>query len=242
VALWYNHTYGDWRARLAFRFADKVFHTSPYAFSAGMDKSERMPAGIDTDRFKPLHDVARTPHSILYVGRIAPVKRVHILFDAFDILKKNMIKDATLMLAGTPRRKDANYLGDLKLRAEGYGKDVTFLGGVANRAMAPIYNAATVTVNLTPKGNYDKTVLESMSCETIVALSSEAFADAVPSEFTFKEGDAASLAERLAHILRMSDADKVSHEAAMRRYVIENHDLGVLARRLATSMSSLIRK
>lgn len=241
VALWYNHTYGNWRARLAFRLADRIFYTSPYALPAhtvSRSRAERMPAGIDTERFKALPAIMREPYSILYVGRIAPLKRIDVLIDAFGRVKETL-PGATLSIVGSPGQNDYAYLAGLKKQAERCGGAVRFRGSIPNRDMPRIYAAAAVTVNLTPKGNYDKTVLESMACETPVVLSSEAFAGAVPPEYMFREGSADDLAWHLVDALRASDTDSASLRSALRRYVVETHDLDMLAGRLKKSMESL---
>lgn len=66
VSLWYNHTVGSFWLRIAKFLVKRVFHTSPYAFPARYKNAERMPAGIDTELFKPRPEVKKISKSIYY--------------------------------------------------------------------------------------------------------------------------------------------------------------------------------
>ena len=53
--------------------------------------------GVDVERFRPVD--ARPPRTILFTGRIAPDKGVHVLCDAFRLVRQR-VPDATLELVG----------------------------------------------------------------------------------------------------------------------------------------------
>ena len=91
IFLWYNHPLGGLRARLAICLSDLVFHTSSLAFAAHYKKARKMPVGIDTDLFHRLPAISKKPNSILYIGRISPIKKLEVLLDAAKILSaKNL--------------------------------------------------------------------------------------------------------------------------------------------------------
>ncbi len=233
VALWYNHTYGTWRAKLAFRIANIVFHTSAFAFSANTKKSVRMPAGIDTEIFKPIPEIPAVKNSLLYLGRISSVKNVDILVEAVQKITKNNVS-THLDIYGSPDKKDEGYITKLKEMASSeLGKHIVeFKGSVPNYQIAPIYNAHEIFINLTPRGNYDKTILEAMACERLVLVSSEAFKESLLPQFIFKERDSDDLAQKLQATFLLTGEQKSKYAKDMREYVIKTHSLQLLAEKL----------
>ena len=79
IVMWRNHAKGSWKTRIAVFLSDRVFCTSPQSFTAQFKKTKIMPVGIDTDFFKPDPLIYKKKNSILFLGRIAPVKNVDIL-------------------------------------------------------------------------------------------------------------------------------------------------------------------
>src|SRR3989344_8238781 len=79
ITLWRNHHVGDFFTDLAARFCHRVFCTSKYSYTAKYSQTVLMPVGIDTEQFKPDPKVKRIPNSILFLGRLAPVKKPDLL-------------------------------------------------------------------------------------------------------------------------------------------------------------------
>jgi len=233
IVLWYNHTYGTWRADIAMTLAHIVCHTSPYAFTAGTPKSVRMPAGIDTKVFRPDRSADRIPGSILYLGRIAPVKGVHTLVEAAKLLSSGGI-DFSLDIYGGALPKDAEYLKSLEKNVVqgALEEKVFFRGAIANREAPKVFCTHEIFVNLTPAGNYDKTVLEAMACGGISVVSSKAFADILTPEFRFEEGSADDLARALERNLARSGEEQKQIGETFSKYVHDTHDLQLLAKKI----------
>lgn len=238
VVLWYNHTHGNILTRVAIILADTVCHTSPFAFTAETKKSQQMPAGIDTGLFRSYEGSIREPRSIMYLGRIAPLKRVDVLLEAAKILDEQKI-DFVLDIYGDAAADDFEYMKRLKEFSMSLQKKnkLFFRGAVPNSAAPKVFNTHLVSVNLTPKGNYDKTVLESMACETLPLVSSPAFADIIPLELRFKENDPVDLAKKITFVFSLPDASLTQHRNRCRREVENNHALVLLAFKLTTIFS-----
>ncbi len=233
VVLWYNHTIGTIYTSTAMKLASAVCHTSPYAYTAGSPKSVRMPAGIDTTVFKKA--VAETKaDGVVYIGRLAPLKKVDVLIAAVGALALRNIP-CSLDIYGAGAGKDASYEASLRQAAAVIGRKdiVTFHGAVPHDKTPMLYASHRAAVNLTPRGNYDKTVLEAMACEALPLVSSGAFADIIPPEFYFTEGDASSLADRLQFAFSMPTDVRISYGKRFRESVVERHDITILAARLA---------
>ncbi|MDQ3076550.1 MAG: glycosyltransferase family 4 protein [bacterium] len=229
TAFWFNHTFGNWKDRVAFHIADPIFHTSPFAFSAHTKKSVRMPAGINTDLFKPYQDIKADENSLVYVGRLSRVKNVDTLIEAALLLDKEGVL-FTLDLYGSFDAKDPEYALQIKTISQPLidTNKVRFLGSLPNEKMSEIYNTHQILINLTPRGNYDKTVLEAMSCEKLVVVSSPAFADLLPQTVFFKEKNSIDLAQTLRTMFLLSEGEKEKLGRGFREKITERHSLQTL--------------
>jgi len=223
VGLWYNHTVGSFALRVSAPFVDMHMHTSPYAYPSRYSDAVKMPAGINTDVFKDLDDVSKKPNSIYFQGRVALAKRVHILLEAFDILRKEG-KSVSLTIVGP---EEEGYVKPLKEKYKKYVEENTlsFMGPVPHAQTPVFFNEHSVSVNLTDDGNYDKTVLESLACGTPVIVSSKAFKDIVPSKWTLDKIDSSDLSEKIKLVLEEKDVVKES--------IKEKHSIAVWAEELS---------
>lgn len=235
VALWYNHTAGTFWTKIAMRLATVVFHTSPYAFTAGSSKSIRMPAGIDTKLFMPVAEIARAPHSILYLGRIAPIKGVHTLIEAALLLRARNA-DFSLTICGDALPRDFAYEQKMHILAKpliAAGK-CRFLLAITNVSAPRLFSEHELFVNLTPAGNYDKTVLEAAACECLPVVSSPAFRDAFPSTLFFKERDPESLADAIERVCALPKEEHMPLTRRLRKYVVSTHDISLLVQKISS--------
>jgi len=238
IFFWHNHPMGDWLARLAIFFADKVFYTSPFAFAARYKKSFKMPVGIDTERFRNLQSLRSVEqshkNSILYLGRISPIKHIETLIDAASILDERGI-DFKITVAGDPgRESDKGYADSLRKSTKSLVKKgkILFVGAVPNDQAAQLYNSHAISVNLTPTGSFDKTIIEAMACESLVVASNKAVSDILPTSLQFQEGNPVDLARALETALKFGEEDRKKIGAGFRKYVLENHDLNLLVKKL----------
>ncbi len=163
VFMWRNHPNGNLLTRVAVMFADKVFCTSPKSFTAKFKKTQLMPVGIDTDFFNPDSAVYRTPNSVLFLGRISPIKKVLEFVEWFNTLDNNFL--ATIV--GEPLHQDAGYYEEVKRRAN---NRIMFQGAVNQNGALKLYQSHEVYVNKTPDGSFDKTIMEAAACETKVLV------------------------------------------------------------------------
>jgi glycosyltransferase involved in cell wall biosynthesis len=161
IWLWRNHAKGGLVTRSAVWLSDRVFCTSPDSYTAKFKKTELMPVGIDTDFFFPDPAVPREPQSILFLGRIAPVKRV---LEFVDWLKGQDFKLATI--AGGTRPEDRGYEEEVRRKIEGYGLEhkIRWVGPVGREEARRLYRTHEVYVNFTPPGSFDKTIFEAAAC------------------------------------------------------------------------------
>lgn len=222
ICLWYNHKQGGWLATWAIWLADKVFYTSPFSFAARFSKAKKMPAGIDTRQFKRREGAPREKNSLLYLGRIAPIKNIDTLIDAAKILDE---QGADFFLKIIGDADDQDYLRELKAQAKELrekGK-IKFLPGVPHNQTPPLYNQSEVFINLTNSGSLDKTTLEAMACQALVLTSNRSYVDVLPLELLFEERSASDLAEKIKNIFNRGDKEELRHN--LNAWVDKNHSL-----------------
>lgn len=234
VSMWRNHHAGNLLTDLAAAFCGSVFCTSRYSYTAKYKKTVLMPVGIDTSWFYPSDDAKREPGSILFLGRIAPVKRPDLLISALGDLARAG-KEFTATFIGDPLPKDREYAESLRVaaREEGIAERVVFKGGIPNDRTREAYRAHDVFVNLSSSGMYDKTIFEAMACGSLVLASNENLRGFVDDMFIFKEGDRKELGEKLARLLALPKDVREKMAADLGSVVREEHSLERLARKVS---------
>lgn len=157
VYLWRNHAKGNFFTSLAASLSEKVFYTSSASYAARFKNAVRMPVGVDTTFFSPDPSVERKPHSVLFLGRISPVKKVLEFVEWFDTLGP----EYTATVAGEALPKDKEYESLVKSRASAR---IAFIGAVTQEEARRLYQSHELYVNLTPPGSFDKTIVEAAAC------------------------------------------------------------------------------
>ncbi len=228
VAFWYNHPHAGVRFSIAAYLSNVILFTSIYAASAKLTHARQMPAGIDTDVFKP-RSIPHNRQSIYVQGRIMPSKRVHIALEALRLLRRTV--SAELALVGP---EDSVYGRDLRTRfADIIDSGAVVFAGPKNNAETPmLYAAAGVSVNLAAAGHFDKSVLESMACGTPVILSSPAFTGLIPTEWIVRENDSPALAVALLRLMTLPEEEYHMLGEELRAHVIAKHSLAKLGEQL----------
>lgn len=223
VSLWYNHTVGSMWLNIAQLFTHAVFHTSPFAYTARYKNAKRMPAGIDTDVFKPQPHVLKIPKSLYFQGRITASKNIHLLFEAFAKLHKAGKADLFTLVGP----EDEPYTKPLRATYKNLIDSgvIVFKGPVPNNKTPELFAAYTVSVNLTAAGNYDKTVLESFACGTPCVVASDAFSGVVPERYIIRTK---TLEDTLANSLEGGDT------LDTQKAIQEKESLTILAKILPT--------
>jgi glycosyltransferase involved in cell wall biosynthesis len=168
VYLWRNHPNGNMLTTLASLLVTKTLSTSTDSYTARYDKNIVMPAGIDTQLFRPVSGVLRNKNSVCMIGRIAPIKNIDICLQAVKLLIDSGTQ-VSLTIVGSPLKKDTHYYNSLKMyvvnnKLESY---VRFVDAVPPHKLPEIYSAHEICLNLTPTGSFDKTIVESASCGAV---------------------------------------------------------------------------
>ncbi len=228
--LWRNHKQGNFFTQVSVWLSHKVFCTAPESYTARFKKTSLMPVGIDTDVFRRRLDIQKMPRSILFLGRISPVKRVERFIEVLSEMKEQG-QSFRALIVGDSAPLDREYGGGIKRLAARVGGEVSFRRGVRNEDVADIYNAHELYVNLTPSGSMDKTIFEAMSCETLVLAANQALRGSIDDRLILGEKES-QISQRIDAILSLPEEEKESLTSSLRAFVVQTHSLERLARNL----------
>ena len=237
IGLWRNHPSGNIFTRIASMLAHKIFCTTSYSYTARFNETELMPVGVDTNFFKPDPSTKKNPNSILFLGRIAPVKRVDLFIEILKELQNTGVK-FSVTVAGASLPKDQEYEKTVRNKVKKYNlsDSVKFVGAVTQKEALNLYREHEVYVNLTPRGSMDKTIFEAMSVGTLVLVGNLGLKEMVDDRFILLDDELKVAAQALESILKMSDAQKDLFQKAMINKVIEMHSLTALVNRFMEIM------
>jgi glycosyltransferase involved in cell wall biosynthesis len=237
--MWRNHSYGNLFTRISVLLSDKVLCTSKFAFVAKYKKTILMPVGIDTNKFIKFESskVHKVKNSILFLGRMNPIKKPDLLIEALLILgKKGVAFRADFYGDSLP--KDQDYYNSLKNRVAemGLNKQINFYKSVPNYETPKIYNAYEIFVNLTPSGSFDKTILEAAACGCLLVITNKSLSGDIDERMIMKSEDVKDIAEGIDFWLNVSNEEKVKISEKLQKYVLEKHRLGFLVEKLVSIM------
>lgn len=241
IALWYNHSFGDFMAKISVFLSNNVFYTSPQAFTSKYKKSKQMSAGIDTNFFIKNKKIEKKKNTLLFLGRISPIKKLDLLIDSVILINKPS-GNFKLNIFGEPINQiDYSYTNNLKTKTKEQNKFIIFNRPVANYKTPKIFNEHELFVNLTPSGSLDKTILEAMSCETLVLVSNKYFEDILNNDFKkiilFKEKDLNDLTIKIKQIFELDEEQKRNISKELRKIIIQKHSLSSLVKNIVEILS-----
>ncbi len=183
VYLWRNHPKGSFLTRVAVFLSTGVFCTSKDSFTARYKKTTVMPAGINTDLFKPIPGAVRKKYSICMIGRISPIKHVDMGVEAVELLVQNGFQ-VSFAVIGSPGEKNMSYFEKIKdfVTENNLTNTVAFLPAVIQDKLPEIYSSFDICLNLTDSGSFDKTIVEAASCGAMPLVSNSSLSNLLPME------------------------------------------------------------
>jgi glycosyltransferase involved in cell wall biosynthesis len=248
IVLWYTHRHVDLKLRLASALADRVVTASPESYGLGGPKMRVIGHGIDTGRFAPDSDAvaAKTPKTVLAVGRIAPIKHYEMLIEAASRIVPQRDEVDFVVAGGVQAHGLDRYFEGLRgLAAErGLGDHFRFLGPVPHNAVPDLYRGATIAANLCPTGGLDKAVLEGLASGLPTVLRNRSFAPLLEGEagrLLAADGDVDQVTARLEELLGMPAPERAALGERLRRCVVEQHGLEGLADKLVAVIAEVVK-
>ncbi len=220
IYLWRNHYAGSLLTSFAARSAATVFYTSAFSYTARYRNAVRMPVGVVLQAVPAL---PRVPHSVLFLGRIAPSKRPELLLEAARLLTTPV----QLSFVGPA---DKAYLASLTARAP---EGTQFSAGVPHADTPRVFAAHELFVNLSPSGMFDKTIFEAASAGCVPFATSKDWGALMPELYV---DGAVALARAVDRFFALPEEERARLRNAARAEA-ERQSLPRLAKRLVEEMS-----
>jgi glycosyltransferase involved in cell wall biosynthesis len=248
IVLWYTHRQVHRTLQLALKVSDQVVTAAADSFPLRTPKLRVLGHGIDTDFFKPgmaASTNGATPRSyIVQVARLMPIKHQATLIRAVAEVRdiaRDAGKEAYAVLVGdVPDGQSEEYRGELQRLASDLNASdrVIFAGSQTPDGVRDWLRRASVAVNLSPAGLFDKAALESMAVGAPTIVSSSAFdpllRDYSPLLRLNSPDDHAGLANRLRTVLAFNPFQRAALSSALRSRVTATHSLDSLIPRLVS--------
>ncbi|MEL6309220.1 MAG: glycosyltransferase family 4 protein [Chloroflexota bacterium] len=231
---WYTHRQINrsvvWAERLSFRIVSAVESSFPLQTA----KLRPLGHGINTEFFAPSAKPTRKqPPRIVQVARLTDIKHQHILLEASREL------DCKIIFVGDiPDGYDDAYKQRLHQIVDetDMHEKVIFAGAQNPEQVREWYQSATVAVNLSPAGLFDKAALESMACAVPTIVSNPAFAPLTGHHQALLHipapDDADSLRDRLTHLFALSNDERQHIGEVLQFGVHQQHSLDSLVFKL----------
>jgi glycosyltransferase involved in cell wall biosynthesis len=170
------------------KLADKVVY-------AKVDRKKFHP-GVSGARIRKKHGLKGEP-AILFVGRISPHKGVHLLIEAFRIVRQSR-SNAKLLIVGKPTFD--GYYRHLRAMSD---RHVIFAGFVDDGELPEYYAACDVYATASLWEGFDIPVVEAQACgKPVVAFDVCSHREVVKKGRLVKEGDIAGFAKAIVASLK----------------------------------------
>lgn len=233
IVLWYTHRQNHRVLQWATRFSWRVVSADKTSFPIQTPKLRALGHGIDTSFYAPYDPTPTHPPSVVYVARLSSIKHQETLIRAIHPLKAQAI-----LIGTTPQGESEDYQQALQSLVDQLGlkERVHFLGAQPPHAIRHAYQQATLAVNLSPVGLFDKSALEAMACGVPTITANPAFA---PMMAEYAEhllisspSDENGLSQKIAYWLAQSDSKRAQVGSILRENAQKQHALPVLIEKL----------
>ena len=236
LVLWYAHRQETRQLRLGLAMSWRAVTSVATSFPVSTDKLRVVGQGIDTDFYAPASHVDSAQDEaplILHVARLAAIKH-----QASTIKALAQTKAQLAFVGGVQPGYPDNYLRDLEnLCADLEMRERCHFTGDLPAAQVRDWNRrATIAVNTSPVGLFDKSALESMACAVPTVVCNPAFASLMGEYSDLllinAPDDVTGLRDRLARLLALPESERERIGQTLRAGVIREHSLKTLIARL----------
>ncbi len=261
TVLWFTHRQRSAQLRLGLAMSRRVVSADRTSFPYETDKLRVIGHGIDCDFYAPspvpgrqdeggeiqdthLDRGARNPPGggragdeedplVAQVARLAAIKRQKTAIAAVARTGARLA-----LIGGAQSRDAAAYEGQLRamIRELQLEERCALTGDLPPTDVRDWYRRATVAVNLSPLGLFDKAALESMACAVPTVVCNPAFApllgDYADLLLTAGPEDIAGLSDRLGRLFALSAGERAKIGEQLRENVLREHSLPRLIDRL----------
>ncbi|MBM3281241.1 MAG: glycosyltransferase family 4 protein [Candidatus Harrisonbacteria bacterium] len=187
--------------------------------------------GIQTELFSSPSEKKRD--TLLFLGRITHVKKIENIITGYYASHATEL----LQIIGEAKSEtDRKYLSSLKekISVGNNEKEVLFLGAKPYNAIPFYFQKAEILFNFTPKGSFDKSVLEAMAAGCLVLTSNPSFLPLIPKKwqgylFIKNNEKADQVGKAIDTLLSLKEIEKEEMRKYFRELVVREHSVEHLA-------------
>lgn len=224
---WKTHGRINIIGRLALNCVDQVITATIESFPINTKKKKVVGHAVDTIQFS-CNLLEKKPTTLLYVGRVAPIKHLESFIDTAAALRAATPETTALIIGGAD---DVGYLQSLTVQAQKLGLSPDVFAGTRTQAeLGNEYCQAQFFLNPSRTDSMDKTVLEAMACGVVPLTANRAFKDMLePLGLYHSENNPEWYADRIQVLLH---EDTTELRQKLRAIVVEHHSIGTLTKRI----------
>jgi D-inositol-3-phosphate glycosyltransferase len=163
-------------ADLILAYSDHERDAMARLYGVARPRIEVLPAGVDTDVFRPMDREAckrelglEGKKVVLYVGRVEPIKGLDLLLNAVTSMGDR--RDLKLVMVGGKEGEPEVVRLKSRIQELGLAEMVWFVGPVKQERLPVFYNAAEALVLPSHYESFGLVALESLACGTPVVAS-----------------------------------------------------------------------
>ena len=165
--LWYSHSSIPISLKLAAKFSNVLFSSSPHALPISNEKCRYVNHGIDFSRFPTVANLkVDSENTFISLGRVSPIKNLELFIDAVSM---SISVSKIINLAG-PYRAESEYHKSLVKFAESVGVTLRFLGEVPYPQVPTLLSQFSICYTGNPRTT-DKAAIEAAAVGCFVVCS-----------------------------------------------------------------------
>lgn len=240
--LWYAHGHASTTAKMAIKFARKVFTSSPFALTLDHPQKKIMGQGVDTAFWQnPNKAYSTDAIRLAHVGRLSPVKNIIAMIELVAKLK-NRGRKVQLDLIGDPATvSDQNYLLTLQKQARSWNvaSNIHFLGGMDHEKIKATLRESDYTLNFSTSNAIDKSLIETACAGLIPVTQNPSFLYSLRKTSLQEPYQNFPQAQDLiSHWQHLTFPEKQKQMAQLIDILKSQHDVYGLAQRLVEEMKN----
>lgn len=236
TTLWYTHRARSAQLRWGLAMSRRVVSADETSFPYDTDKLRVIGHGIDCEFYAPAPDQVAVGDAVPLVAQVARLAAVKHQATTIGAVAGTEARLALIggAQAGSPQEYEKGLRE--QIRRLGIEERCRLLGDMPAAEVVEWYRRATVAVNMSPAGLFDKAALESMACGVPTVVCNPAFApllgEHAPLLLTGGPEDVGGLSQRLTRLFALSAVERAEIGAALRENVRRQHSLPAMTERL----------
>ena len=194
---------------------------------------------VDSIKFSPMN--LTEENSILYVGRIHPLKQIDDIIHAIGLVNK-VIPNVKLNIVGKIQSNEYfTFLNDLILKLD-CKKNINFIGPIPNEKIVDFYHHAQIFILMGKNEGIPRSILEAMSCEkAVIAASNSGIPDVIQHNengILVDDNNYEKLAKEIISLLQ-NDQKRKKLGTNARSTIINNFNWNIFVKKMNSIFTSI---